>query len=331
MKKLIFQIVFFAACFSLCAQETKPAIGSIEFISNELSTLIKRDAALEIIAEGFQWSEGPVWLDKQQMLLFSEIPTNTIYKWTESKGKEVYLKPSGYTGSEPRSGFMGSNGLALGNDGSLILCQHGDRRIARMDAPINNPAATFVTIAASYNGKKINSPNDLFVTATGDIFFTDPSYGFEKGMSDPKKEITYQGVYKVNKSGEVNLLVDSIEQPNGIAIFPNGKTIIVSNSDDVKKRWYLYDINSNGYLSNARVFYDVSGEKGQSGCDGLKIDDNGNVFATGPGGIWIFTKNGKLIGKIKLNEIPASNCALTADGKTIFITASKYVLRMKMR
>jgi gluconolactonase len=331
MKKCIFQLMCYSFCFSVYAQETKPSIGTIEFVSDELSMLIKKDAALEIMAEGFQWSEGPVWLNKQQMLLFSDVPTNTIYKWTASGGKEIYLKPSGYTGKESRSGFMGSNGLALGVDGRLLLCQHGDRRIARMNAPVNKPSPDFITIAAAYNGKKINSPNDLAVKAGGDIYFTDPSYGFEKGMTDPKKEIPYQGVYKVDAGGQVSLLIDSIEQPNGIGIFPDGKTLLVSNSDEVKKRWYAYDITPSGPLTNARVFYDVGDEKGPGGCDGLKIDNNGNVFATGPGGIWIFTKNGKLIGKIKLNGVPASNCALTTDGKTIFITASKYLLRLKMR
>ncbi len=177
----------------------------------------------------------------------------------------------------------------------------------------------------------LNSPNDLFLTAGGDIYFTDPSYGFEKGPKDPNKEIAYEGVYKMDIAGNVTLLVDSIEAPNGIAIFPNGKTLLISNSDAMKKKWYAYDIASDGSLTNARVFYDVSIEKGMGGCDGLKIDKAGNVFATGPGGIWVFTKAGKLIGKIKLNGVAAANCALTPDGKTIFITATNYLLRVKMR
>ena len=138
-------------------------------------------------------------------------------------------------------------------------------------------------------------------------------------------------MYKVDKAGQVTLLIDSIEQPNGIGIFPGGKKMIISNSDDRKKRWYLYDITSNGSLANGSVFYDVSNEKGMGGCDGLKIDKAGNVFAAGPGGIWIFTKAGKLIGKIKINGVTAANCALTPDGKTIFITATNYLLRVKMR
>ncbi|MBD0277751.1 MAG: SMP-30/gluconolactonase/LRE family protein [Flavisolibacter sp.] len=331
MKKVTFSLLFFAVLLSVSAQEQKPAIGTIEFISGELNSLIKKDAKVEIVAEGFQFTEGPLWLDKQKMLLFSDVPANTIYKWTEAKGKEVYLKPAGYTSTEPRGGFMGPNALSLDRDGKLLICQHGDRRIAKMDAPLNAPKPSFVTVAGEHNGKKLNSPNDLFVTAGGDIYFTDPSYGFERGPRDPKKEIPYQGVYKVDKSGHATLLVDSIEQPNGISIFPGGKTMIVSNSDNVKKRWYLYDLTSNGSLTNGRVFYDVSNENGMGGCDGLKIDKAGNVFAAGPGGIWIFTKAGKLIGKIKINGVTAANCALTPDGKTIFITATNYLLRVKMR
>ncbi|MBD0333378.1 MAG: SMP-30/gluconolactonase/LRE family protein, partial [Chitinophagaceae bacterium] len=212
MKKVTFSLFFFAVFFSGSAQEQKSAIGTIEFLSNELNSLIKKDAKVEVVAEGFQFTEGPLWLDKQKMLLFSDVLANTIYKWTEAKGQEVYLKPSGYTGAEPRGGFMGSNALSLYTDGKLLICQHGDRRIAKLDAPIDAPKPNFVTVTGEYNGKRVNSPNDLFVTAGGDIYFTDPSYGFERGARDPKKEIPYQGVYKVDKSGRVTLLVDSIEQ-----------------------------------------------------------------------------------------------------------------------
>jgi gluconolactonase len=331
MKKIIFSILFFTLFVPVFAQEAKQTIGSIEFISNELSRLIKKDARVEIVAEGFQFTEGPLWLNKQKMLLFSDVPANTIYKWTETNGKEVYLKPAGYTGAEPRGGFMGPNALYLTNEGQLLICQHGDRRIAIMNAPVDDPKPDFVTLAGDYNGKKLNSPNDFYHTAGDDIYFTDPSYGLEGGARDPKREIPFHGVYKLDKSGRTTLLVDSIEQPNGIGIFPDGKTLLIANSDNRKKRWYAYDIAKDGSLTNARVFYDVSNEKGMGGCDGFKIDKAGNVFAAGPGGIWIFTKGGKLIGKINVNGVTAANCALTLDEKTIFITATNYLLRVKMR
>jgi gluconolactonase len=331
MKKITFSLLLLAPFFTLSAQQTKSDIGTIEFISNELNSIIKKDAKVEIVAEGFQFTEGPAWFDKQKMVLFSDVPANTIYKWTEAKGKEVYLKPSGYTDTAKRGGFMGSNALGLSKDGKLLVCQHGDRRIAIMDAPINAPKSKFITFAGLYNGKRINSPNDFILASNGDLYFTDPSYGFERGARDPKKELPFQGVYKRDKAGNVTLLIDSIEQPNGIGIFPGGKKMIISNSDDRKKRWYIYDIASNGSLTNGKLFYDVSNEKGMGGCDGLKVDKAGNVFAAGPGGIWIFTKEGKLIGKIKMNGVTAANCVLTPDNKTIFITATNYLLRVKMR
>lgn len=329
MNKIVIQLFLITTFLSAYSQEVKQINGTIEFTSDELSGIIKRDAKVEIIADGFQFTEGPLWLEKEKMLLVSDIPANTIYKWTEAKGKEEYLKPAGYTDSEPRGGFMGPNGLILSKDGKLWLCQHGDRRIAQMDAPLTSPATNFTTIAGEYDGKKLNSPNDLILTKKGDLYFTDPSYGFEKGPRDPKKEMPFNGVYKVDKSGKVMLLLDSIEQPNGIGILPDGKTLLVSNSDGRKKRWYAYDLAADGSLTSGKIFYDASTTKEPGGCDGFKITKNGTVFATGPGGVWIFTKAGKLIGKIKVNG--ATNIALSPDEKTIYITAVQNLLRVRMQ
>lgn len=331
MKKIIVLSFLIFLFFTAFTQENKPGTGTIEFISPKLSKLINKDATVEIIADGFQFTEGPLWIEKEKMLLLSDVPGNTIYKWTEANGKEVYVQKAGYTDTAKRGGFMGPNGLILSKEGKLMICQHGDRRVAIMDAPLNAPQTKFITAAGEYNGKKLNSPNDLFLTDKGDLYFTDPSYGFEKGPKDPKKEMSYEGVYKMDKTGKITLLVDSIEAPNGIAVFPDKKTLLVSNSDNRKKRWYKYDITSNGSLTNGSIFYDVSNEKGAGGCDGLKIDSKGNVFATGPGGVWIFTKTGELIGKIKINGTSVANCALSPDGKTIYLTATKYLLRVKMR
>lgn len=314
-----------------CSETPKPGTGEIEFIDDSVSALINKDAKVEIITEGFEWCEGPLWVDKMQMLLFSDVLKNIVYKWTEAKGKEVYLTPSGYTGSEPRGGEMGSNGLTMTREGKLVLCQHGDRRIAMMDAPLDAPKPNFIVLASDYEGKKFNSPNDVVVRSNGDVFFTDPPYGLEGNVNDPKKETPYQGVYKVDKLGKVTLLIDSIERPNGIAFTPDEKTLIIANSDEKKKRWYAYDIGPNDSLMNARVFYDASNAEGLGLCDGLKIDKAGNVFATGPGGVFIFNKTGKLIGKIKVNGVPVSNCSFTADEKTVYLTADNYILRVKLR
>jgi gluconolactonase len=200
-----------------------------------------------------------------------------------------------------------------------------------MDAPLDDPKAKFIPLAANYHGKKFNSPNDAVLRSNGDIFFTDPPYGLEKNMEDPSKEIPFQGVYKVTPGGQVTLLIDSITRPNGIALTRDELTLIVANSDGKKKAWYAYDFDERDSLVNGRIFYDATSDSSQKGApDGLKIDRNGNVFATGPGGVWVFNSEGVALGRIKFPE-HTSNVALSGDERTLFITADMYVLRVKMR
>lgn len=305
--------------------------GTIERIDPALDAIVSSDAKAEIIADGFDWSEGPLWIEKDSMLLFSDVPKNTIYKWTEAKGKEIYLTPSGYTDTVVRGGETGSNGLTLDGAGNLILCQHGNRQIARMNSPLSDPKPDFVTIAAKYNGKRFNSPNDAVVNSLGEVFFTDPPYGLEKGMDDPKKELPYNGVYKAKANGEVILLTDSISRPNGIALFPGEKKLLVASSDGAKPNWYIFDIEGDK-LVNGKIFYSAADrDKSWKGLpDGFKIDKNGNVIASGPGGIYFFNSEGKLLGKLNLSEA-TSNCSLSADEKTLYITNDMNVLRFKMR
>lgn len=330
MKRPAQILVCLSLLFNAWTPPPAPPIGSVEVISPDLLKLIDRNAKVEIIAAGFEWSEGPVWVQAQHALLVSDVPKNIIYKWTEQKGKQVYLSPSGYTGTEPRKGEMGSNGLTV-SGGKLFLCQSGDRRVSVMNAPLDLPRPDFKPVAPDYKGKKFNSPNDLVVDASGSVYFTDPPYGLEGYMTDPKKELEVQGVYKAKPNGQVIQLIDSLDRPNGIAITADGKTLIVANSGEQKKKWYAYDIGPNDSLFNARVFCDASADTTMGACDGLKIDHAGNIFATGPGGVWIFDRSGKLLGKIRVHGVPTSNCALTTDDKTLFITADMYVLRVKLR
>ncbi len=266
------------------------------------------------------------------MLIFSDVPANTIYQWTEKEGKKIYLTPSGYTDTLKRGGETGSNGLTIDKEGRLVLCQHGDRRLAFMNATISKPVADFTTIADKYQGKKLNSPNDAVYNAKGEVYFTDPPYGLEKNMDDSLKETPFQGVYMVKKNGELVLLLDSITRPNGIIFLPGEKQLVIANSDPEKPNWYLYDVMEDGRLQNGRLFYSASGsDKSTKGLpDGLKADKKGNVYATGPGGIWIFNSAGKLAGKILLPEA-TSNCALSKDEKTLFITNDMYVLRYRLK
>jgi gluconolactonase len=305
---------------------------AIERFDPSLNKIISKDAKAIIIAKKFKWSEGSLWVEKSNMLLFSDVPDNTIYKWTAEKGKEIYLTPSGYTDAAKRGGEMGSNGLTLDNEGNLVLCQHGNRQMAKMDATLENPSAKFITIADKYNGKRFSSPNDAVYNSAGELFFTDPPYGLvSQNDNDPQKEIAFNGVYKVKKDGTVILLVDSISRPNGIAFFPGEKKLIISSSDFDKPNWYVYDVNGDS-LTNGKIFYSAAGyDKSLKGLpDGLKIDKNGNVYATGPGGIYIFNSEGKKLGLLKLDNA-TSNCALSPDEKTLYITNHMYVLKFKMR
>ncbi len=306
-------------------------IGTIERIDPSLDNILSPNAKVEVIAEGFDWSEGPVWIDSKKMLLFSDVPKNIVYKWTEAKGKEIFLTPSGYTDSIKRAGEMGSNGLVLDPNGKLVLCQHGNRQMARMNASFDDPKSLFVPVANNYKGKKFNSPNDAVYNSAGELFFTDPPYGLEKQVDDPKKELPFQGLYKVKRNGEVILLVDSLSRPNGIAFMPGEKILIIANSDPAKPFWYAFDVKQDA-LYNGRIFYSAAGyDSSMKGLpDGMKIDRNGNVFATGPGGVWIFNKAGKLLGKIKLTDA-TSNCAFSPDQKTLYVTNDMNVLRIRMR
>jgi len=330
MKKALV-VALLLVLFASCAKKEEKTLGSIERIDPALDAIVNKDAKVEIIAEGFEWSEGPLWLSDQNILIFSDVPKNIVYKWSEGKDAEIYLTPSGYTGdNSPYSGEEGSNGLFLSNDGKLVLCQHGDRKVSVMDAPLNAPAAKFLPLADNYQGKKLNSPNDGTFNSKGDLFFTDPPYGLPKQAEDSTKEIPFQGVYRVANS-QIILLTDSVTRPNGIALFPGEKTLLVANSDPAKAVWYAFDLNENDSITSGRVFYDATQNTNEKGSpDGLKIDKAGNVFATGPGGVWIFSKEGNLLGKIKIPEA-TSNCALSPDEKTLYITADMYVVRVKLR
>ena len=315
------------------ATKEMKTIGSIEKLDPSLSDIISDGAKIEVLGEGYTWSEGPVWVASENMLLFSDVPENKIYKWTEDKGVELYLTPSGFTGTNYPSTEPGSNGLTLDREGRLVLCQHGDRRVARLDASYDKPSAMFVTLADKYNGKKLNSPNDVAFRSNGDFFFTDPPYGLPgREVDSVYKEQPFNGVYKVSADGTVTLLVDSVSRPNGIAFSPDEKTLIVANSDPAKAAWYAFDISEKDSLTNARILFDATEQtKSSKGLpDGLKIDKKGNIFASGPGGIWIFNSSGKPMGKISLPEATA-NCALADDDKTLYITSDSYLLRIKLR
>lgn len=304
---------------------------SIERMDQALNQIISPDAKLEILAEGFDWTEGPLWLDDQNMLIFSDIPPNTVFSWTEEQGINKYLNPSGYTGELERGGEVGSNGLLLNPEGKLVLCQHGDRRLAVMNAPVGYPESDYTTLVDNYQGKKLNSPNDATYSLKGDLYFTDPPYGLEKNVDDPLKELGYQGVYKLDSNNQLHLLTDQMSRPNGIALSVDESKLYVANSDPEKAVWMEFNILDGGELDQGKVFYDATEWVGRTKGlpDGMKVHPSGVIFATGPGGVWIFAPEGDHLGTIHTGQA-TSNCALGNNNKYLYITADMYLMRIAL-
>jgi gluconolactonase len=311
----------------LSAQSGSP-IGRIERLDPALDALVPRDARIEKLADGFQWTEGPVWRKRGGDLLFSDIPNNTINRWKEGEGVTVYLRPAGYNGSAPAGRELGTNGLTFDANDRLVMADHGNRQIARLDAS----NFTRVTLADRYDGKRLNSPNDLVFHPNGDLYFTDPPYGLD-GINDSKaKELPFNGVYRLKPNGELTLLTKELTFPNGIAISPDARTLYVAISDPRKPLWMAYDIQPDGTIARGRVFFDPAPlvAQGRVGSpDGMKVDRAGNLFATGPGGVLVLTPTGKHLGTIVTGERTA-NVAFGDDGSTLYMTADKTLQRIRV-
>lgn len=326
MKNLFcFLLVFPFAVFA-AAPSPLPTVGTVERLDPAFDALIAADAKLERLAEGFKWSEGPVWYDGA--VVFSDVPQNIAYRWKEGMtSAEVFLKPSGLLNPTPGFREQGSNGLALDLQGKLLLCQHGERQVARYEN------GKFTPLATRFDGKRFNSPNDLALRRNGDIYFTDPSYGLEKGNDSPLKELPFNGVYRLTPDGKVTLLTKSINFPNGIAFSPDEKVLYVAVSDGKAPRIMAYDVTADGGIAGERVFFDAlplktAGSKGS--CDGLKIDRAGNLWATGPGGVLVISPSGKHLGTLATG-VSTANCGWGDDGSTLYITANNMLLRVKTK
>lgn len=317
------------------AAKTKryPTMGQVERLAPELDALIAPDARIEKLAGGFEWSEGPVWDKKSSTLLFSDVPRNVVFQWREGVGTRDYLYPSGYTGPRAREGVdreQGSNGLTFDARGRLVLCQHGDRRVARWEN------GRFHTLAAYYQFRRFNSPNDLVYAANGNLYFTDPTYGLPRDPNNPNRllgqELVFSGVYLLRPSGEVVALVKDLTFPNGVALSPGGKILYVAVSDPNNPVIMSYPVRDDGTLDPGTVFFDAKplAQAGRKGLpDGLKVDYQGNVFATGPGGVLVLSPRGKLLGIINTGEATA-NCAFgDADGSMLYMTADDYLCRIQ--
>ena len=298
-------------------------IGYVERFERELDVIVSPKAVFEILSDGHEWTEGPVWVPALRSVLYSDIPNNAIYRWTEGAEASVWLTPSGYTGEGERGGESGSNGLALDSEGRLVLAQHGDRRIARLEAPLSGPRPIFSTLTATFEGKRYNSPNDVAIRSTGDVYFTDPPYGLEQGVDDPAKELAVHGVYRLATDGSVTLLIDELSRPNGIALSPNEETLYVANSDPDQPVIMAYQLEENGSLARGRVFFESWG-------DGMAVDQLGNVFvARGHRGVLVIASDGTHLGTLVTTE-RTSNCTFGDDGSTLYVTSDMYLVRMRL-
>ncbi|MEM9849936.1 MAG: SMP-30/gluconolactonase/LRE family protein [Bacteroidota bacterium] len=346
MRPILLMFLLFALSFFACEtptdeqvqqteeQPTKsyPNVGTIEVFDSSLYDYLSPDAKIEVLAEGFTWSEGPVWVEAIESVLFSDVPENKMWQWSEADSLQLFLDPAGFTGTSEVAA-QGSNGLILNKEGQLAICQHGDRRIAILDAPFDAPESSFQTLADRYEGKRFNSPNDLVFDQAGNCYFTDPPYGLAKQMDDPEKEIDFQGVYRINTDGSVDLLTDALTRPNGIELSNDGKTLYVANSDPKAANWTAYDLQADGTLVNERIFYDATelvGQVEERGLpDGLVVAPNDIIYATGPGGVWVFEPSGKPLGKIRTMQATA-NCTLDEQRNVLYMTADDYLMRLQL-
>lgn len=331
-------MVLVLAC-SLCglcmsrvsAQDTRnfPTLGEVHRFESDLGELLAEDARLEVIASGFDWTEGPVWVpakgDQPGHLLFSDIPRNSVYKWVEGEGASLFMKPSGYTGVTDYGAEPGCNGLLLDPQGRLVSCEHGDRRVS-----VLTDGGGKRTLVDNYQGKRLNSPNDAVYHSNGDLYFTDPPYGLPDRWEDARRELDFCGVYRLSKDGKLTLVTDEMTRPNGIGLSPDEKTLYVAQSDPEAAIWKAFPVKEDGTLGEGTLLHDATESVGKlPGLpDGMAIDQKGNLFATGPGGVYIFKPDGTLLGRISTGEKTA-NCTFGGpDGSILYLTADTYICRI---
>jgi gluconolactonase len=328
-------ICFAIVLVSCAARLFGQAGGETIRLDPKLDEIVSSDARVEKLAGGFGFVEGPVWDRRGGYLLFSDIPANVINKWTPDGKVSVFVKPSGFTGTDPSDvgsqnnngkevvTLIGSNGLTLDRQGRIVLAAHGDRDIVRID---KNGQRT--VLADRYDGKRLNSPNDLVYKADGALYFTDPPYGLRKGDDDPKKELPFNGVYLL-KEGKLQLLDRSFTRPNGLAFSPGEKYFYVN--DTTRKLIMRYEVQVNDTVANGQVFIDMNSDNAPGVPDGMKVDQKGNVYCTGPGGFWIMSSEGKHLGTVKAPELPANLAFGDADGKTLYLTARTALYRIRLK
>ncbi len=319
-----------ACTFAARGAVAADSYGTIWRVSAGLDALIEPGTPVEQIAYGNQWTEGPVWVKNGGYLLFSDPPLNTVSRWTSTEGSRVFLKPSGFDGTDPALREAGANGLAIDASGALVMCDSGNRALARVDLATKKKQI----VVDRYEGKRFNSPNDLCIARSGAIYFTDPCYGLEGLENSPARELAYSGIYRITPDGKITLLDQSFLRPNGIALSPDESTLYVSNTDPKQPVIKAFQLGADGLPTSSSIFFDTTpmltpNAKGMP--DGMKVDELGNLFATGPGGIMVLSKEARLLGQINVSARTASNCAFGEGGSTLFITATDIVARVRLK
>ena len=333
MKRLILA----AAFLSLSAGPAVPArhayehVGHIARLAPGLDALIDPGAPIEKLAEGFTWSEGPAWVRRGSYLLFSDVPANRMHRWSERDGSSVFLEPSGLAGPVPPSlREAGSNGLIPGPGNTILMADSGSRAIARLDLATRRKTI----LADRFNGHRFNSPNDLVLARSGAIYFTDPPYGLAGINDSPLKEQPVNGVYRLDPDGHVTPIDGSLTFPNGILLSPDGRTLYVSNSDPRRAIWMAYRLDARGNVISRRLFADVTSQVAadRPGLpDGMAIDRSGNLFASGPGGIFVISPAGRILGRIETGTAIA-NCTFGgADGRMLYLASNHMLARVRTR
>ncbi|MCD0458940.1 SMP-30/gluconolactonase/LRE family protein [Roseiconus lacunae] len=331
MRKLLCFLGLAATCVGsiLSANAQTPStIGRIEILAPEMEQYVDAGTKIEVLAGGFTWTEGPVWVsdDSGGHLLFSDIPRNTIFRWSAAKGIEEFMSPSGYTGVSYYGLEPGSNGLTLDSQGRLTMCEHGDRRVS-----VLTRGGGKQTLVDAYQGKRLNSPNDLVFDQAGNLYFTDPPYGLPERADDPRRELDFCGVYRLDRDGQLQLLTQEMTRPNGIGLSPDESTLYIAQSDPQNPIWKAFPI-SDGKLGPGKVLHDAkSAMKEFPGLpDGMTVAKDGTLFASGPGGIYVISPAGKLLGRI-LTEGRVSNCSFDSDQKFLYMTADKFLCRVSLK
>jgi gluconolactonase len=316
-----------------CAtQGATPAasLGGVRRISADLDRLVAADARVEQLGEGFRWAEGPVWVRRGGYLLFSDVPGNVIYRWSRADGVTEFLRPSGYAGPDAAAfREAGSNGLAIDASGALVMCDHGNRALARMDLTTRRKEL----LVERYDSKRFNSPNDLSIARSGAIYFTDPPYGLAGLNASPLKELSFNGVYRLRPGGGVDLVDDGLSFPNGVTLTPDERTLYVANSDPQRPIIKAYALGADGMPTSSSIFFDAASLTAPDAPglpDGLKVDEHGDLFATGPGGVLVLSPDARLLGVIHAGRAIA-NCGFGEDGRTLFLTAHDRLGRIRLR